>query len=47
VEKSVEYLDGETEVLGKNLPQYSFVNHKSHMTLIDLEDSPLLWRDGD
>jgi hypothetical protein len=25
-------LAGETEVLGKNLAQYHFIHHKSHMT---------------
>jgi hypothetical protein len=32
VERSVEWMAGETEVLGENLPQCRFVNHKSHMT---------------
>jgi hypothetical protein len=33
VEQSVECeLAGETELLGKNLPQCHFVPHKSHMT---------------
>jgi hypothetical protein len=34
VEKSVEEkkLAGGTEVLGENLSQFHFVNHKSHMT---------------
>jgi hypothetical protein len=31
MEKLVELLAGETEVLGENLPQYRFVHHKSHM----------------
>jgi hypothetical protein len=31
MEKSVEWLAGETEVLGENLPQCSFVHHKPHM----------------
>jgi hypothetical protein len=31
MEKSVEWLAEETEVLGENLPQYRFVHHKPHM----------------
>jgi hypothetical protein len=31
MEKLVELLKGETEVLGENLPQYCFVHHKPHM----------------
>jgi hypothetical protein len=31
MEKLVEWLAGETEVLGENLPQYHFVHHKPHM----------------
>jgi hypothetical protein len=31
MEKSVEWLAGETEVLGENLPQCRFVRHKPHM----------------
>jgi hypothetical protein len=30
-EQSVEYLAGESKVLGENLPQCRFVYHKSHM----------------
>jgi hypothetical protein len=38
VEQSVEWaLVGETEVLGENLPRYHFVDHKFHMTWLDLE----------
>jgi hypothetical protein len=33
VELSVECLEGETEVLGENLPQCPSVHHKSYMTL--------------
>jgi hypothetical protein len=32
VEQSVEWLAGEIEVIGENLPQCNFVNHNSHMT---------------
>jgi hypothetical protein len=31
MEKLVEYLAGETEVLGENLPPFRFVHHKPHM----------------
>jgi hypothetical protein len=31
MEKLVEWLAGETEVLGENLPQCRFVHHKPHM----------------
>jgi hypothetical protein len=38
VEQLVEWrLAGETEVLGKNLPQRHFVHHKFHMTRPGLE----------
>jgi hypothetical protein len=37
VELSVEWVSGETEVLGENLPQCHFVYHKSHMTLPGME----------
>jgi hypothetical protein len=33
MEKLVELLAEETEVLGENLPQYRFVHHKPHMLL--------------
>jgi hypothetical protein len=31
MEKLVEWLAGETEVIGENLPQCRFVHHKSHI----------------
>jgi hypothetical protein len=31
MEKLVEWLAGETDVLGENLPQCRFVHHKTHM----------------
>jgi hypothetical protein len=42
MEKSVEWLAGETEVLGENLPQYRFVHHKPH-TLPVREPGPPRW----
>jgi hypothetical protein len=42
MEKSVELLAGETEVLGENLPQCLFVHHKPHMLPV-LEPGPPLW----
>jgi hypothetical protein len=35
MEKLVEWLGGETEVLGENLPQCRFVHHKPHMLCPD------------
>jgi hypothetical protein len=32
MEKLVQWLAGETEVLGENRPQWHFVHHKSNMT---------------
>jgi hypothetical protein len=40
MEKSVESLAGETEVLGENLPQCRFFHHKPH-TLPVREPGPL------
>jgi hypothetical protein len=40
MEKSVEYLAGETEVLGENLPQCRFVNHKPHMLPVSEPGQP-------
>jgi hypothetical protein len=37
VEQSLEWVSGETEVVGENLPQCHFVYHKSHMTLHGIE----------
>jgi hypothetical protein len=42
MEKLVEGLAGETEVLGENLPQYHFVHHKPHM-LPGCEPELLQW----
>jgi hypothetical protein len=42
MEKSVEWLAGETEVLGENLPQFRFVHHKPHMMPVR-EPGPPRW----
>jgi hypothetical protein len=42
MEKFVEWLAGETEVLGENLPQCRFVHHKPHM-LPGREPGPPRW----
>jgi hypothetical protein len=42
MEKLVEWLAGETEVLGKYLPQCRFTHHKPHM-LPGYEPGPLRW----
>jgi hypothetical protein len=45
VEKLVEWrLAGEPEVLGENLPQRDFVQHKSHMTRPGFEPGPPRWK---
>jgi hypothetical protein len=45
MEKLVEWLAGETEVLGENLPQCRFVHHKPHM-LPGGEPRPRRWEDS-
>jgi hypothetical protein len=48
VKQLVEWeLAGETEVLGENLLQRHFVDHKSHMTRPGLEPGPPRWEAGD
>jgi hypothetical protein len=42
MEKSVECLAGETEVLGENLPQCRFIHHEPHM-LPAREPGPQRW----
>jgi hypothetical protein len=46
MEKLVEWLAGETEVPGENLPQYRFVHHKPH-TMPGRELGPPRWETSD
>jgi hypothetical protein len=46
MEKLVEWLAGETEVLGENVPQCRFVHHKAHM-LPGREPGPPRWEASD
>jgi hypothetical protein len=46
MEKLVEWLAGETEVLGENLPQCRFVHHKPHM-VPGREPGPPRWEASD
>jgi hypothetical protein len=46
MEKLMECLAGQTEVLGENLPQCRFVRHKPHM-LPGREPGPLRWEASD
>jgi hypothetical protein len=46
MEKSVEWLAGETEVLGENLPQCRFVHHKPHKLPVR-EPGPPRWEASD
>jgi hypothetical protein len=46
MEKLVEWLAEETELLGENLPQCSFVHHKPHM-LLGREPGPPRWEARD
>jgi hypothetical protein len=45
MEKTVESLAGETEVLGENLPQCRFVHHKPHLLPVR-EPGPPRWEAG-
>jgi hypothetical protein len=43
MEKLVEWMAGETELLGENLPRRHFVHHKSHLTRPGVEPGPPRW----
>jgi hypothetical protein len=43
----VEWMAGETEVLGENLPRRHLVHHKSHLTRPGIEPGPPLWEASD
>jgi hypothetical protein len=40
-------IDRETEVLGENLPEYHFIQHKSNITRPGLETGPPRWEASD
>jgi hypothetical protein len=46
MEKLVEWLAGETEVLGENLPQFRLAHHQAHM-LHGREPEPSRWEARD
>jgi hypothetical protein len=43
----VEWMSGETEVLGENLPRRHFVHQKSHLTRPAIEPGPPRWEASD
>jgi hypothetical protein len=45
--QSVEWLAGDSKLLGENLPQCRFVHHKSHMIWPGLEPGPPQWEAND
>jgi hypothetical protein len=49
MENLVEWMAGETEVLGENLPRHRchFVHHKSHLTRPGIEHRPPRWEASD
>jgi hypothetical protein len=47
MENLVEWMAGETEVPGENLPRRHFVHHKSHLTRPGIEPGPPRWEAND
>jgi hypothetical protein len=47
MENLVEWMAGETEVLGDSLPRRHFVHHKSHLTRPGIEPGPPRWEASD
>jgi hypothetical protein len=47
MENLVEWMGGETEVLGENLPRRHFVHHKSHLTRPGIEPGSPRWEASD
>jgi hypothetical protein len=47
MENLVEWMAGETEVVGENLPRRHFVHHKSHLTRPGIEPGPPRWEASD
>jgi hypothetical protein len=47
MENFVEWMAGETEVLGENLPRRHFVHHKSHLSRPGIEPGPQRWEASD
>jgi hypothetical protein len=47
MENLAEWMGGETEVLGENLPRRHYVHHKSHLTRPGIEPEPPRWEASD
>jgi hypothetical protein len=47
MENLIEWIAGETEVLGEILPRRHFVHHKSHLTRPGIEPGPPRWEASD
>jgi hypothetical protein len=47
MENLVEWIAGETEVLGENLPRRHFIHHKFHLTRPGIEPGPPRWEASD